>query len=156
MKRTTRRPFSLVAAVVAAAALPGCAHDRVLFTNANTAGEVGILVDGQVDGSNSNDRGYTTTASGHVDPGVVDAGSHNEIVGYQEKRPVTLLENAGWTAANDDIIVTFANELGVGFKVWLLQGTLADRQAQAIAACLKLDAIWRSERMGARISSFSR
>lgn len=155
MGQMTGRPLCLVASIVAAMALPGCAHDRVLFTNANATGEVGILLDGQVGGSNSNDSGYTTAANGHVDPGVVDVGSHNEVVGYQQQRPVALLENAGWATANNDVTVPFPNEMGIGFKVWLLQGALADRQAQAIAACVKLDAIWRNERMGARITSFS-
>ncbi len=140
-------------ALVALLGLTGC-HDRVLFSNANASGEVGILLDGNDDGTVVNDQSYTAAAGDHVDPGEVEAAAHNEVVGYQQERPVALVENAGWTAGDDTVTVSFANEMGVGFRVWLLQGPLADREAQAIAACVKLDQIWRDERMGGQITSF--
>lgn len=146
------RTLLVTAALVTSAA---CAsHDRVLFTNPNGDGEIGILLDGQVDGAGANDRNFTTTVPGHVDPGDVRSGSHNEVVAYQNERPVTLVENAPWTDDEDDVTVDFAGELGAPFRVWLLEPPLADRQTQAIAACIRLDQIWEDERMGAQISSF--
>ena len=129
-------------------------HDRVLFDNPNDTGEIGILLDGELDGADTNDESFTTSAGGHVDPGDVRSGTHDEVVAYQTERPVALEENAGWTDGDDDVTVTFADEMGVGFKVWLLEPPLGDRQTQAVAACIRLDQIWLDERMGAQINSF--
>lgn len=143
----------LVSGLVLVAAA-GCTHDRVLFTNPNSAGEIGIILDGEVDGANTNDGTYTTGAGGHIDPGDVRSGTHDEVVAYQQERPVSLRENAPWTDGDEDVTLDFGNEMGVGFRVWLLEAPLADRQTQAIAACVKLDQIWRDERMGTQITSF--
>lgn len=155
--RASSRSFSPARAdlLVLVLLLPGCTHDRVLFTNPNGMGQIGILLDGQVNGSVVNDQSFTAAANGHVDPGDTRPAAHNEVVGYQQERPVALLESAAWTSAVDTATVSFGNEMGAGFKVWLLQGPLADRQTQAIAACIKLDEIWQNERMGAQITSFS-
>jgi hypothetical protein len=126
----------------------------VVFTNPNGSGEIGILLDGTVDGSAVNDQSHTTTADGHVDPGDVAGGGHDEVVGYQQERPVALVENAGWSGGEDTVTVPFGSEMGAGFRVWLLEPPFADRQAQAVAACVRLDQIWHDERMGAQINSF--
>ena len=134
--------------------LAGC-QDRVEFTNPNGSGEIGILLDAEVDGNVVNDATFTTAANGDVEPGDVTAAAHNEVVAYQQRRPVTLEENASWSAGADTVTVDFPAEMGIPFKVWLLQEPFADRHAQAIAACVRLAQIWKDERMGARISSFS-
>ena len=146
----------IILLIVAGATLRagGCNHDRVLFSNTNGSGEIGILLDGQVNGNAVNDTNYTTSASSHVDPGTVTAGVHNEVIAYQQKRPVAVSENTGWTANNDTIRVSFGNEMGTRFYVWLLQDPFADRYTQAIAACIKLDEIWEDERMGTQIATF--
>lgn len=127
-------------------------HDRITFSNKNSSGEIGILVDGNIEGVDSNDSAYTTTT--HVDPGIVTAGSNNEIISYQQERPVSLTENPGWSSNVDDINVPFENEMGTDFYVWLLEGPSDERRDQAIAACIKLDQIWHNERMGTQISGF--
>lgn len=136
--------------------LAGCDpdHDRVRFSNKNSSGEVGILLDGNVDGANTNDKSYTTTAGGHVDPGDVTSGTSNEIISYQQERPVAVMESVGWSNGINDILAPFANEMGADFYVWLLEGPYADRRVQAIAACIKLDEIWHNERMGIQIAGF--
>ena len=141
--------------VVIGSFLVGCVHDRVKFTNPSPTGVVGILLDGTVDGSAENDKKYITAANGHVDPGDVTSGASNEVIAWQERRPVALKENAGWTAGDEDVTVPFANHMGIPFEVWLVKGPTADREAQAVAACVKLDQIWRGERMGSFISGFS-
>ncbi len=142
--------------VVLGAFLGACdPHDRVKFTNPSSTGEIGILLDGTVDGSGENDKKYITTADGHVDPGDVTSGANNEVIAWQKRRPVALEESVGWTAGKEDVTVPFASHMGIPFEVWLVKGPTADRQAQAVAACVKLDQIWRDERMGAFISSFS-
>jgi hypothetical protein len=136
--------------------LAGCppTHDRVLFNNPNGAGDIGILLDAQVDGATANDRAYTAPADGHVDPGDVRVATRNEVIAYQQERPVALVENAAWTDGYDDVSVNFAPEMGASFFVWLLKEPFAARQAQAVAACIKLDQIWRDERMGTQITTF--
>lgn len=135
--------------------LTGCPpHDRVLFVNPNSTGQIGILLDGNVDGSTKNDKSYVTSSSDHVDPGTVVAASHNEVIAFQQERPVAILDSVSWTTGNDSVTATFGNEMGVGFHVWLLQGPADDRRDQAIAACIKLDEIWENERMGTQITSF--
>lgn len=140
---------------VALLVLTGCSHDRVLFNNPNATGQIGILLDGNVDGSNTNDRAYTTAANGHVDPGVVISGAANEVVTYQQQRAVHVLENAPWTNGNDTVAVDQVGDLGAGFRVWLVQGPEADRRSQAIQACVRLSQIWRDERAGTRIAAFT-
>lgn len=156
MTRPDPRRLAPAAALAVALALAaaGC-HDRVLFTNPHTSGDIGILLDGDVDGAATNDRAYTTTFDGHVDPGDVVAGGHNEVIGYHNRRPPTLVENAAWTAGDDDVTVAFPGQMSPGFRVWLLEPPFADRQAQAIAACVRLDQIWRDERVGTRVGSFT-
>lgn len=148
------RPIHRISVLVLALPAFAACHDRVQFTNPNTSGDIGILLDGELAGVDTNDQSFTTGADGHVDPGDVRSGSHDEVVAYQQERPVALLENAPWTAGDENVTVEFANEMGVGFQVWLLEPPLADRQTQAIAACVRLDQIWRDERMGAQINSF--
>lgn len=134
--------------------LGGCPGDRVSFTNRDSTGDIGILLDGRIGGADVNDQSFTTGPTGDVRPGFVSAGAHNEIVAYQSRRPTALVQNVGWTSDRDAINVPFSNEMGARFYVWLLQGPASDRQAQAIAGCVRLDQIWRDERMGARIATF--
>ena len=136
--------------------IASCAdHDRVLFNNANSSGEIGILLDGTKDGSFVNDANFTTTATGHIDPGVMTSGANNEVIAFQQQRPPFLASGVNWTTGNEDVTVNFAPQMGVTFYVWLVQGSFADRQAQAVAACIRLDQIWRDERMGAHITGFN-
>lgn len=129
-------------------------HDRVLFTNAANSGEIGILLDGNLNGTFVNDQAFTSAFNGHVDPGTVTSGVHNEVIAFQSMRPPTIVENANWTNGDEDVTVAFPNTMGLAFTVWLLQGPVADRTNQAIAACIKLDEIWTDERMGTRIAGF--
>ena len=154
--RSGAERWDLVFVLAALTSLAGCppTHDRVLFNNPNAAGDIGILLDAQVDGAAVNDKTYTAPANGHVDPGDVRAGARNEVIAYQQERPVSLVENAAWTDDPDDVTVNFAPEMGVGFFVWLLKEPFSARQTQAVAACIKLDQIWQSERMGTQIATF--
>ena len=160
MKHASRPPLHGIgvagAVLVCALTVAGCdPHDRVLFDNAYSSGEIGIVLDGNVNGAVVNDETYTTTAGGHVDPGDVTAAGNNEVIAWQTRRPVTLEEAIPWTNGNEDVTVALPNTFGIPFTVWLLEGPLADRQAQATAACVKLDQIWRDERMGSYISAFT-
>lgn len=145
----------MLVSTIVVAMLSACAdHDRVLFTNENDEGEIGILLDGNLDGSDVNDQSFTATATGHVDPGIVTSGAHDEVIGFQQERPVEVAENAGWTADDDDVTVPFANEMGAKFYVWIVEGPYSDQYTRAVSACIKLDEIWENERTGTQISLF--
>jgi len=135
--------------------LGGCDHDRVTFSNPNNSGEIGILLDGVVGGTVENDKSYTTVANGHIDVGDVTAGSQNEIIAFQTKRPVALKESVAWTPGDETINVPFASEMGTKFYTWILQTPYSDMYTRAVAACIKLDQIWSNERSGLYISTFS-
>lgn len=154
MKRS-QRCWLVIFCAVSFLLLSNCAvHDRVLFSNSNGSGEIGILVDGKIDGVDENDKSYTTTFNGHVDPGDVTSGSNNEVIAYQQERPVALVESAGWTAGDEDVNVAFANEMGTHFYVWILEAPYEDHRLRAIAACVKLVQVWEDERMGCQIATF--
>ncbi len=134
--------------------LGGC-HDRVSFNNPNSSGEIGILLDGVVNGTTENDKSYITTADGHIDVGDVTAGSHNEIIAFQTKRPAALVESVAWTTSDNSVTVPFAGEMGTKFYAWILQTPYSDMYTRAIAACIKLDQIWSNERSGLYIRIFN-
>ncbi len=147
--------WNLVAGLLLVIATSACAtHDQVFFTNQNNTGDIGILLDGRLSGTNVNDESYTTIATGHVSPGDITNGTNNEVIAFQQERPVNLIEGTSWSANNDIVTASFQNEMGTSFYVWLLKGPYVDREAQAVAACLKLSSIWKDERMGTQISTF--
>jgi hypothetical protein len=141
-------------AIILLAGLTACGEDRVLFENSNSTGQIGILLDGAVEGTATNDRSYTTEPGGLVLPGEVTAGGHNEVIAFQERRAVQLVEDVPWSDGIDTVLVPLEDDLILDFQAWLLQGPFEERQEQAIQACVRMAQIWADERVGISIGSF--
>ena len=101
-------------------------QDVVTFYKTHHWGEIGILLDGNVDGNAVNDATYITTQAGEVRPGSVTSADHNEIISFQRARPVELNEAVNWTGTADTVRVYFANEMTARVDVWMVAGPFDD------------------------------
>ena len=122
--------------VVSALFVVGC-HDRVLFDNENGSGDIGMLLDGNLGGGDLNDQSFTTTATGHVDPGDVSAGGHNEIISYQQERPVHLEQFVRQTGGGMRADIYPIQMLLMTVSGWVRSGSMAvryDSQSISIVA----------------------
>jgi hypothetical protein len=117
----------------------------------NAGGPVGVLLDGQDDTGNVNDRGYITTAS-KIDV-TYTAGTSNEVVGFTNARPPRLVTTP-WTNEVDYFDLDFRPLIQVPVTVWIVKGPFVDQQNHAIEACIRTSTIWNAERMGVDFSQF--
>jgi hypothetical protein len=128
--------------------------DRLSFGNANSEGEIGVLIDGAIGGSAVNDATHVTIPGTYIHPGNLTAAASNEIIAFQQRRPVTLRQDPGWTEGYESVSVRFADEMEIDVYVWLLVGPYQERYDQAVAAALSIDRIWHDERMGVRLGAY--
>ncbi len=147
-KRTLTR-LSLVAWGL----LLGACNDVVTVSNGGSEAR-GLLVDGQFDSGFQNDRTFVSSAT-TVNVGPVRPGVSNEVVGFTNRRPLAVTENAGWTNnLGDNVALPFDAELALPVKVWIVKGPFNTQRQKAIDSCVTTSAIWNSERMGVRFSLF--
>ncbi|MEE8056453.1 MAG: hypothetical protein V3T17_01260 [Pseudomonadales bacterium] len=134
----------------------GCATDTINFTSANTSGDIGMLLDGELDGTDVNDDGYVIDpGSPLVQPGDIRSGTSNEFTGFQKDRVPSLRESANWSDDVDVRIMDLPDSYGVPMYVWIVNGSYSDGYDQAVDGCIKLDEVWEEERMGLYISEFN-
>jgi len=140
--RRTIRKLALIAPVLLVTA--GCA-DRVRVFQAPLPTEWGVLVDGTKGGAAVNDARYTDTDQNRTVGNFTSGPSSNEeVTGFTNRRPVKLVENIGWTSANDDVVsMTFSPEISVPFTVWIVRGPFAAQRDLAIDHCVTTSSIWR-------------
>lgn len=153
LNRTTLGVLARVVPVLLVTA--GCA-DTVRVFQAPLPTEWGVLVDGTKGGAAVNDARYTDTdQSRTVGNFTSGPASNEEVTAFTNRRPVKIVENVGWTNANDDVAnVTFSQEISVPVTVWIVQGPLAAQRDLAIDHCVTTSSIWQDERMGVRFSQF--
>ncbi|MDX1435110.1 MAG: hypothetical protein R3286_21910, partial [Gammaproteobacteria bacterium] len=133
----------------------GCG-DRVRVVNAPLPQEWGILADGTKSSGPVNDARYTSLgASRGVGNFRTGPASNEEVAAFTSRRPVKMVESVPWTDSDDDEVdVTFANEIGLPVTVWIVRGPFAAQRALAIDHCVTTAAIWEQERMGVRFAPF--
>lgn len=135
--------------------LVSCA-DTVTLQNAS--GDVGVLVDGQADGSVVNDRGHVAGGSGDVEVNVgllssAIAPNRNEAIGFGEDRSARRISTP-WTDSGDAFDLALGNRLAIPITAWIVQGPFGDQFDHAVDACIQTAAIWDAERVGIRFSAF--
>ncbi len=131
----------------------GCA-DHVTLSN-TSGGEKGIMVDGQSSSGQVNDRSQTLATNGPFGVGELTASaSSNEIVAFNNLRPVAVQTAVPWTSSDDRITVNFPNQITIPVKVWIVKGPFAAQQLRAINACTTTSSIWMGERMGVDFNPF--
>jgi len=128
------------------------------ITLQNASGDVGVLVDGQENGSVVNDRGHVAGGSGDVEVNVAflssaAAPNRNEAIGFGEDRSTRRLA-APWTDSGDDFDLELGNRISVPVTVWIVQGPFGDQFDHAVDACIQTSVIWDAERVGIRFSAF--
>lgn len=130
----------------------GCA-DKVTVSN-TSASEKGIMVDGQSSSGQVNDRSQTMATNGPFGVGDLTASpSSNEVVAFNSLHPVAV-QTVPWTSSNDNVTVSFANQIRIPVKVWIVRGPFAAQRTRAIDACITTSSIWNTERMGVDFSPF--
>ncbi len=138
--------------------LAGCDTDIVIVGNSKSGEELGILVDGiDESGTAVNDATYT------VPVGLIGVGnltSNNkgdgEVTSFSNRRAVAFDGNAAFSPSDSDAItVNHPDEITIPVTVWIVKGPFNTQKSKAIDACVTTSAIWRSERMGVRFSSFT-
>lgn len=127
--------------------------DRLCLKNISGY-ENGVLVDGQFGGVFQNNNTFTSNL--HVIPtGSVSSGVSNEVVLFTNRRAVTVVQNAGWTNGNSDVVdVNIEREIAIDVKVWIVQGPFNTQKQNALDAYATTESIWEDERMGLRFNKF--
>lgn len=133
--------------------LSGCA-DQVNLLNTAAGEERGLLVDAANSTTDVNDLTFVTAGT-PVNVGQLQLGTaNNEILGFTNKRPVAILDNAPWTSSQDSLDLSFSPKIVIPVKVWIVKGPFDTQRAKAIDACVTTSAIWNSERMGVSFGPF--
>ena len=130
------------------------APDTVRLTNGGS-GANGILLDGKESGKHRNDLTFTGPAGVDLDVGVITfSNDSNEIIAFTNGRAPTLAENVPWTRNSDIVPVAFADEYRIPVFVWIVWGSFAGQNNQALSAGATAAQIWADEGQGIAFSNF--
>jgi hypothetical protein len=109
----------------------------------------GVLVDGLIGGTPSNDNAFTAPSSTIVVGAVSKAAGNNEVIGFTEARAPAIVEKASWTPKTDNIVVNFdAKPYPVPVRVYVVAGDVAKQKKNAVDAVVLANGIWKAERIG--------
>ncbi len=145
----------IILCIALSSVLSGC-HDEIEL--ANSAGEAGLLVDGQGASGPVSERGYVANSTAVIDFNVGELSNatspnRNEAISFGEDRAPQRAPMA-WTGGDDRFAMNLGDRLSVPVTVWIVQGPFADQRMHAIDACIRTAAIWDAERMGIRFGEF--
>jgi hypothetical protein len=102
----------------------------------------------------NNDKGFVS-ASSVINVGVNwQRSGTNEVVAFTNRRPVALRQVPDWRIGSVTVRVSYAGEIAIPVKVWIVKGPFDQQLQKAIDAALTTSAIWISERMGVRFAPF--
>lgn len=123
-----------------------------MVTVNNSAGEVGLLVDGQGAQNpindlrlSQNDSGITTFRVGNYTAAA--APNRNEVLGFGEERAPTRLTTT-WTAGDDSFNFGLEEPIPVNLTFWVIQGPLDVAEFRIMSGLTAADQIWEAERAG--------
>jgi hypothetical protein len=137
--------------MVTAALLGAC--DRVQLGN-SPASQKGLLIDANTLFGPDNDKGYVS-GSNPINVGInTQRSGTNEVVSFTNRRPVSLVYVSNWRLRGITVPVTYAGEIAIPVKVWIVKGPVDQQRQKAIDACITTSAIWNSERIGVRFAPF--
>ena len=146
------RAFILVALVGGT----GCADD---VTVNNSAGEVGLFVDGQSGPTAINDFRVSLD-----DPGIAQfsvgtyslasAPNRNEVIGFGQERSPTRLQTQ-WTDGEDSFNFGLEQPIAVDLTFWIVQGPVDTAIFRINTGLVESDAIWSDERTGLFVGDYT-
>lgn len=143
-------------ALLAMIPLAVAACDRV--TVSNSAGEVGLFVDGQTASADQtgpvalNDFRLSQNDTGTVEfrVGTFDAApppNRNEVLGFGEARAPTRLTTP-WTDDDDSFVFGLEQPIPVDLTIWVLQGPFSTADFRINDSQVTAEALWEDERTG--------
>ncbi|SEB07652.1 hypothetical protein [Rubrimonas cliftonensis] len=140
-------------AIVSGALLLGSGCDRVAVNN--SAGEVGLFVDGQGAQSPINDLRLSQDEVGIVSFRVgnytaASTPNRNEVIGFGEARAPTR-DRTTWTPGDDSFNFGLEAPVAIDLTIWVVQGPVNVAQFRINDGLVNADATWAEERAGLEI-----
>ena len=132
------------------------AQDQVTINN-YSGNEIGLLVDGKLNGSYANDATYLSASS----PALIGQFSTitgtrpNEIMAFSQDRPLAIYTPVPWTAGNDNVVVSFANKISIPVTIWVVypDPDFASVSTKATTHALTTSGVYGTERVGVDFST---
>jgi hypothetical protein len=110
-----------------------------------------IAIDGaRPDGTQLDDKRLIGLANPYHVGRVHSSPQSNVLAAFCRRCPPKVLMDAGWTEGNDDVEVSFSNEIEIDLAVWIVHGPYCDVSMAALDAIQCAGTIFRQERMGVR------
>jgi len=142
--------------------ISGCselkAQDQITLAN-SSGNEIGLLVDGALNGSSVNDTTYVS-ADGPALIGQFSLAGRkatNEIMAFTQDRPMAIRTSVPWTAGNDNVTMAFANKILIPVTMWILyvntDTTYDAVVAKAMSDLMTCSTIYSKERVGVDFST---
>jgi hypothetical protein len=130
------------------------AQDQITLTN-TSGNEIGLLVDGKLNGGYANDKTYISPGS----PALVgqfssiNGNKPNEIMAFTQDRPMAIRPSIPWTLGNDNIAVPFAEKILIPITIWVVYGDYNTVNQKATSDLLTASTIYTAERLGVDFST---
>jgi hypothetical protein len=117
--------------------------DKHVFIQGTSQNEHGLLI---TDGASSNHNGSVLSAATDINVG--PRAGNGEVIGFTKYRPVS----GATTDWNNNVTLTFPNQLSVPITFWIVRGAFATQRTVAMNALGSALQIFWDERMGIILS----
>jgi hypothetical protein len=132
------------------------AQDQVTLNN-NSGNEIGLLVDGVLNGSFVNDKTFLSATSPISLGSFIKAKGNktNEVMAFTKDRPMEIYTSVPWTSGNDNITVPFANKILIPITIWIIYGDFEAVRTKVLNDLLTTSSVFNNERVGVDFSTIT-